>query len=203
MTDIFKQLTGFRFVEINHGDTLQSIALREFGDASDWASLATLNNLLPPYITDNPALASTRVLRSGQMLTVPAASNTAENTDPEQVFGTDCLLQNGRLVMADGDFLLASGRANLRQALAHAVQTRRGELAFHPGYGCLIRRVIGTIGNQSAAILAAEYVKTTLAADDRVAQVTHASAVITGDVVAVTAEVLPISGRAVNLKVSI
>lgn len=204
MSDIYKQISGFRFVEVNQRDTLQSIAFREFGDASRWASLAAINNLLPPYITDDPLDLSERVLHPGQLLTIPAASTTAgANTDPETVFETDCLLQGGRLVVSNGDFLITSGRANLRQSLSHAVQTRRGELMFHGDYGCLVRRILGTVGNETAAILAAQYVRTTLEADERVAQVTQSVAVIVGDSVVVTAEVIPIAGRSINLQVSI
>ena len=43
-----RELTGYRYASTNHGDTIQQVAFRELGDASRWAELVWINDLLPP-----------------------------------------------------------------------------------------------------------------------------------------------------------
>ena len=195
-TTVFdRPLYGYRFAEIQYGDTLQAIAARELGDASRWYDMISLNSLVPPYITDDPAQAGPGVLLSGALITVPAPKPVVSSTtQADQVFGTDVRLDRGRLATANGDFDLVSGRDNLRQALKNVVETDRGELLFHAGYGSKVRRLLGTVAGPTSALLAAQYAKAAVSADPRVQSVTNSTASVSGDVVSVDVDVKPVTG---------
>lgn len=199
-----RELTGYRYASTNHGDTIQQIAFRELGDASRWAELVWINDLLPPYITDDPDKASGRVLLSGKQIVVPAvtAPSVAAEIDPYKVFETDCRLRSG-LLESDGagDFQIVEGRENLRQQLTHRIVTDKGALIYHPAYGCDVRRLIGVVNGPTAALLGEQYVTAALLSDFRVAEVTRSSAEVSGDRIAIDAEVRPISGRPVDIQV--
>lgn len=205
MADQFqRRLAGFRFVEILRGDTLQGIAARELGDATAWYDLVQINGLAYPFITDDPAQASDKVKLSGQSILVPANTpSVAANIDPDAVFEIDCALQDGFLTDdGNGDFTVASGRANLRQALANRIVTEKGDLLFHPGYGCLVRRLLGAVNGPTSSLLAAQYVKSALKEETRIQNVNQVVATVSGDSINVQAEVQPVSGRIVDLQVT-
>lgn len=203
MTTYRRPLHGFRFVEIRHGDTLQAIAAREIGDASRWTDLIAYNDLVPPFITDDPAQARTGVLLSGSMIRVPAAAQMASaSSDPDRVFERDIRLEDGVLVAQNGDFAVASGRDNLRQAIKHRIETERGELLFHPEYGSRIRVLLGAVNGPTASLLAAEYARSAVLADPRIRQVTQSVAEVEGDVVRVSVEAQPIAGRVIEVTAS-
>ena len=202
--EVDRKLTGYRWIETRHGDTLQRIALREFGDASRWAELAWLNDLIPPYITDSSAEAGPKVLFSGQLIMVPAATpSTTEQTDPEKVYGRDVMLRRGLLVAENGDFALVKGISNLSQAIRNRVDTTPGELMFHGDYGCRIRLLLGKASTSATTLLAAGYVQSAIEQDDRVSQVTSSEAVAVGDVIRVTATAQPVSGDPVAIEAEI
>jgi len=201
MTTMFdRPLSGYRFVQTLRGDTLQRIAAREIGDAAQWYTLIAINGLVPPYITDDPAQVKAGVLLSGDAIKVPAPVSVASpTTDATDVFGTDVELRNGALATANGDFALVSGRANLHQALSNRLDTERGDLLFHRDYGSLHRRLIGTVNGPTAGLLAAQYAKSALQADPRVRSITNSSATVSGDAVAVSVEVQPITGQTMQV----
>lgn len=196
-----RPLSGFRFVEIQRGDTLQAIAARELGDASRWAELIAYNGLVPPFVTDDVASARAGVLLSGSLLRVPAPVPViTTTTDPDKVFEVDVALDGrGQMTVENGDFSVVSGRANLRQALKHRVITDRGELMFHPNYGSLIRRLVGSVNGPTAALLAAQFAKSAVQADQRIKQVTQSTAEVVGDVINVSVEAQPVVGRVVDV----
>ena len=142
------------------------------------------------------------VLAFGDQILVPApAPVISSTTDPERVFEVDVALAKGRLQAVNGDFELVAGRANLRQALRRRVETERGELIFHTDYGSLVRRLIGTLNGPTAALLAAQYTKSSLLLDPRVANVTSAIAAVVGDTINVRIELQPVTGRPLELAV--
>ena len=163
-------LTGFRLVPTRLDDTLQAIAARELGDASEWPVLANLNNLLPPYLTQDPACVSSRVLLGGSTIKVPGASPVpAAVVDPVDVFGIDIALVDGQIVDdGAGDILTVSGAANLDQAVENRLGTRPGELVFHLAYGCKAHQLKGRGGSATVNGLAAVYVSKALQADPRI-----------------------------------
>lgn len=199
-TPFSRPLYGFRFVEVRIGDTLQDIAARELGSAGRWHELITYNNLTPPFISDNPALASETVKVPGELILVPAPTPAVSSTtNPEEVFGRDIDLTGGVFSVDKGDFAIVSGRANLRQAIKHRVDTDRGELVFHLAYGSMVRRMLGAVGGPTAAQLAAEYSRAAVQGDPRVRQVISAEAEVVGDAVNVTVVAEPIAGQSVEV----
>lgn len=186
-----------RHAEVHRGDSLQRVALRELGDASRWVELVLLNELRPPYIAAEP---SAGVLGWGDYIKVPAPSSSiSADADPIAVFGTDLKLTRGQLTAVDGDIELVSGIPNLSQALALHVTVDKGELAFHPTFGCWVRSLLGDIGGSRSARLAAFYIKSALIEDARVSEVQSCVAEYAGDQIRVTARVVPISGSPVDL----
>jgi phage baseplate assembly protein W len=195
-----KELVGYRFVLSRYGDTLQRVALRELGDASKWTTLVALNNLQPPYLTDDPTEASDYVILNGTThIVLPATSAASAQPDPSTVFGTDMLLTaDGFLSVTGGDFDTVSGVANLKQALKDALATDQGELLYHPTYGSLIRRILGKVVGPTSQQLAAEYAKSTVSADARIKQVQSANASSTGDAITVTVGAQPVIGEPIS-----
>lgn len=203
MSEFERPLAGFRLVDVLHGDTLQEIAAREMGDASRWTDIANINNLLPPYITDDPAQASDRVLLSGGVLLVPARAQrgVTEAASEAEIYGASLALVNGRLSVDEfGRLAVVSGRENLKQSLMHRVTTERGELIWHPTYGSLVRAILGSVNGPGAGLLAAQYVAAALRADYRVREVSSSRATVAGDVVTVECDVVPITGRTVKIE---
>ena len=199
-----RELTAFRYAETRFGDDLRRLALRELGDASLWADIATLNGLVPPYLTDDAALAGPGVLLTGAALLVPSPQAlTALTTDPELVFGTDVLLVNGRFDFANGDLATISGAQNFVQAIRHLLSTHEQDLIFHPDYGNKTHLLIGTVNGPTAGNLAAFYVRSALLRDERVQEVASVKAEMLGDVIRVRAQVVSISGKSAELNLVI
>lgn len=202
MTD--RILSGSRIVEIQHGDTLQVIAARELGDASKWVDIVSVNGLRPPYLTGVAGEASASVKLYGQTLVVPAASTVPSSVnDADQLFGVDLDLSGGALSVESGDLKLAGGRANLRQALVHHIVTDLQELLFHLRYGCGVRRLLGAVAGPASGLLAAEYVRTAIRMDTRVAAVISTTADVVGDQVVVTARIQPITGTTIDIAATV
>lgn len=193
-----KVASNVRAAEVQWGDTLRSIALREMGSAERWTDLIALNGLSPPYIS---SLRSARVLGYGDLIKVPApGSPIAFTTNPVEIYGVDIDLSDG--LISDngaGDIGLVSGVANFSQAIRIHVSVGKRELSFHPEFGCWVRSIIGTANGPTAAQLAAFYVKSALVEDSRVEKIESCTARVTGDQISVSATVIPISGKPVDL----
>lgn len=201
MSDFTRNITGFRYAQTLYGDTLQKIAARELGDAAQWATLAWLNELRPPYLTDHAELAGSGVLVTGSTIKLPAASAEVDAaTNPDEVFLVDCQLVGGQFQFENGDIAIVAGRANLRQALGHSMVTNHGELLFHQTYGANLGRLKGSVNGPALELVAQEYVEDALRDDTRVQSVTMVTSSTQGDQLSINAEVVPISG--VNLNIS-
>lgn len=192
-----------RYVETNWGDTLQAIALRELGDSARWTDLIWLNDLLPPFITDDPLLAGDRVLLSGAKIAVPMLS-AGIDPDEKETFGVDVALdRNGAILIANGDVQILSGFQNLKIALVRRVITEKRAKGFSPEYGCWVSLLRGVKLGAAQLALAAFYVKSALLEDDRVKTVLSCVAVADGDSIKVSATVQPIDGKDLSLEILI
>lgn len=193
-----------RYADVQVGDSLRRISLRELGDASRWTELALLNDLRPPYVVDDPNQAGPKVLAAGDPIRLPAAVSLATvDTDPDAVFLRDLELAEGDLRAAHGDLALVGGVPNLRQALTLRLRTAKKELGFHPRYGCLARTLVGRVTGPAADQLAAFYVRSALLEDDRIDRVASCVATVVGDAITVTAVAVPVSGRPVDVSITL
>lgn len=193
-----KTIRGYRAVSTRVGDTLQRIAMRELGDAAQWYDLASLNTLVPPYLTDDPAKVSTGVKLAGKDTilvpsTAPAPTGVAQ---APSVFGSDCLLQNRQLqATATGDFAVLSEDSNLKQALEMRIATRPGELVYHKDYGCKVYTLIGKGNTPVADRLAAAFVAQAVSSDPRIDRAENTTATTTGDVLACASTAVAVNGK--------
>lgn len=199
MTDFTRDLTGFRFVQTLRGDTLQSIALRELGSAGDWAQLAWLNNLLPPYLTDDPGQPRAGVLVTGSTIRVPAPTAQVDaSVSPNEVFLTDISLVNGQFQFNNGDVAIVSGRDNLKQAISNRITTDHGDLIHHGNYGANLGRLKGSLNGPSRSMVAASYVEEALGDENRIQAINSIKATSQGDRLNIVGEVIPITGAALE-----
>ncbi|MBN3839267.1 hypothetical protein [Burkholderia sp. Ac-20349] len=197
--------SGFRQIRVLQTDTLQRIALRELGDASRWPDVAQFNNLHPPYISADPGYASDpQVVAPGATILVPSSTSQVSSTSGDDIFGTDLVLNDGELNVANGDLATVSGVANVDQALGIRVSVVKEELVNHPEYGCWIRRLIGTGAGPTTAQLAALYVTSSLNEDDRVQSASGVTVVVRGDRFSISGSAPLNSSQAVsNINVSL
>lgn len=202
MSEFERALPTYRLVQTHYSDDLQAVAGRELGDANRWPELVWLNQLVHPYLTDDPARVVPGVLLNGSMLKVPSpAGFTEDKSSTEDVYERDCELRGGLLQVDEtGDFAILAGVDNLTQQLKHAIDTPRGQARRHPEYGCLVWRLKGRVNGPSAGALGAEYVKATLLADYRVAAVRKTQATVAGDVTEIMAEAEALSGGTIRLR---
>lgn len=200
---------GWRWVEVRRDDTLQTIAWRELGDAARWAELASLNDLLPPYLTGDAALAASsggRVILYGSKVRVFASTDEADaDAEPDEVYGADVALDaQGFLRASAGDLATVTGLSNLAAALTRRIITEHGELLFHASYGSRVRDALGRKNTPARAALAARSARLALVQDSRVHSVGEVRANVTGDALALDIKVQPItSGPAMSLRVEV
>lgn len=202
MTDFSQQYAGYRYASTRRGDSLQRVALRELGDASEWTTLVWFNDLIPPFITDDADEAGDRVLLSGQAIKIPASTAESEPaTDgASNVLLTDASLSNGRLTASSGDLVVVTGRENLKQALRNRFVTDPGELLFHADYGCKLQRRKGSKNNAVTVLRGQMDVQDACTAESRLKTIDSITVSAVGDALVVSVQVTPISGDSVTIE---
>lgn len=194
-----RELSGYRYVETFFGDTLRRVALREMGDASHWIDIALINGLVEPYLTDDASQVRPGVLLTGSTLLVPASQSTdALSTNPDELFGSDICLNDGKFVFSDGDLATSSGEKNIVQAIRHRLSTEKQALLYHPTYGCYTHMLRGRGNGPITVQLAAFYARSALLEDPRVADVVKCTAEAVGDQLRIDADVAPIAGKQIS-----
>lgn len=207
----FASYNGFRDYTVKAVDTLQSIASRLLGDGALWYDIAIVNGLKPPYITPEGAPGT---VRPGDIIGVPLIDGAGANSvasgsgsEPGQdLLGTDFALEEvsfsapGRPVVdwaiderTNRDAKLITGFDNLGQALQMRTWTERGSLPLLPEYGQ--RRAIG-IGQTGAflALLRLHH-RENVAQDSRVIAITSVRMTVTGDLVELDSDVVPLGAE--------
>lgn len=201
MSEFEREIPSYRLAKTHRGDDLQAVAHRELGNANRWVELVWLNRLSHPYLTDDENQVTTSVILTGSLIKVPAPKGVyTDDADQGRAYGRDVRIANG-LLGADetGDVAIAAGVENLTQQLKHAIDTPRGQLRRHPGYGCLVHSLKGTVTGPLASAIGAQHVRATLKADYRVSAVKSSVAVAVGDSTRFTAKVEAIAGDSVDI----
>lgn len=198
-----KPLGGYRTIIPRAGESLQELALRELGDATQWPMIAWINGLKAPYIVQTAAEVRPGVVMFGTSLAVPSGS-PEPTSGIGDLYYTDLLLTGGQLqVDDDGDLQLVAGISNLEQGLRHRIVVDRRELVFHPTYGCYVSELLGRNNTPADLRLAEFYVRSSLLEDERVRSVSSVVATGVGVSMTVEARIIAVSGVTVDLEVAL
>lgn len=177
---------------IRAGDTLQSIALRAYGDSSRWTEIANANGMRGSrYLSDG------RTLSVGDTILVPRG--TVTNAPPTSAYGTDFKLSaDGDLVFtSDGDLATVSGLKNLEQALRNRLLTTLGSCWLMPEYGLPLR--LGSALTAQALAHSASHVRDQLVRETRIDTVQRVQILQEGDKIAVEVDIQPIEGESTTI----
>ena len=149
---------------VRYGETLQSIAAKEMGDATSWTDIAKYNGLSYPYIVDTVDQKMNNMehlVTAGDTLVIPVEVELAEdlahklNQQDRDALGRLALGQD--LSMIDfppvyqnrgtqenimqlgsngkGDLSTVYGVNNIKQIVIAHLLTAKGSLILHPEYG--------------------------------------------------------------------
>lgn len=172
-----QQATGpVRLAKVRRNDNLMDIANRELGSFEEWRNIATLNSLVPPYVSNTKAPG---VAAPGDQLFLPTPngpSTPQAMTAPNYLInylGVDLFLGplNQPMLPWTGDFQIISGYQNLAFSLGRRLQTLFESLIYHPDFGSRIPPEVGSITDQTIANVLAAYTSSCLASDPRVEKV--------------------------------
>lgn len=182
---------NYRDYRIAQGDTLRSIAYRQYHDATRWREIADLNRLRYPHIVESldPAdrLPGTVILGDTIQLRTPAFD--LPSPPAKALFGVDLQLDHGQLPVLEGDLTLVAGLPNFRQALQHRIKTLTGELLYYPDYGCNVQLALGLKLEPIVTLMGAAWVQESLQQERRLASVDRVTAKALGDSLEVNASV--------------
>ncbi len=191
-----EQVSGnIQLVTVKQNQNLMDIASQSLGNFELWNSLATTNNLLPPYTQSTPGA---NVASPGQQLFLPTSGSTiTQGTTVSYTInylGTDIYYGplNQDMLPWTGDFQVISGYDNLAFSLGRRLQTSIGDLIYHPTFGSRLPPEVGsiTVPNQLAYLQA--YATSAVLSDPRVNSVISANATqYTNYAIGITVTVLP------------
>ena len=184
---------------VRYNDTLLSIASSQLGDYTQWQSIANLNGLLPPYVSNTylssqVATPGTQIYlpTNGAVTAVPPAQNAASYET--SFLGYDIYYGpiNENMLPWTGDFLSVSGYQNLAFSLGRRLQTPLGNLVYHNDFGSRVPYEIGNIVTQETVPVMAAYAESSVLSDPRVQSIVSSSATaLENQGVAVSVTVLP------------
>lgn len=195
----------FAFDGINNytvlgGDTLQSIAQSQLGDATLWPFVASVND----------DIGSNADLVVGNEIYVPASTNpgfinkdsfiiTEDNArDP---YGVDVQLVDGALnVQESGDVALIGNTENVLQAVDIRLNTQVNSMIAQTAFGLMTQP--GLAGTAEAVSYVRMGIKDAIIKDPRIASVDNVQVSITGDTIQVSADIILI-GREPSLPISV
>lgn len=186
--------------QIHVGDTLQSISQKLLGDASKWHTIAVLNNLDYPFVSQVP-IAGKVTKSSGDVIYVPVSTLDTETSevllqDPNfAALGTDLDLEDGELGLdINGDLRLVSGVDNLYQDLMNRLSTEVGTLTYHPEFGSKFTVVVGNKTNRHWLDKASVEIAKVFKSDPRVIDVKDLEVNQIADAVYLKCTIIHISG---------
>lgn len=149
-----QQASSVRTIVLDKGQTVVDLATTYLGDVLRWIDIVHLNNLKPPFTTEDLDSILVGVKKPGDTILIPLNTPTAiPNNQPveqrpinanlnalERNLGIDIKLTgSGDYAFSNNDIQLVAGVPNALQALKNAFQTTPGELRHHPSYGFQLR----------------------------------------------------------------
>jgi hypothetical protein len=138
-------------VRFAQGMTLERLAQQELGDSDRWGEIVEVNDLKPPFVTDDITDTRSNLVKPGDIILIPIplqngfsnAPKGAENKDTvnltelEKSLGVDFKLSPtyDLTLTNSGDLDLIAGVQNLAQAVVVKLSYEPGELIRHPEIG--------------------------------------------------------------------
>ena len=165
---------------LRRNESLMDLAARAAGGYEEWATIATLNTLTPPY----PGPTNQSIATSGISLLLPGSvtlpSGAVAPTYEANTLGIDFDFGpiNGPPPPWLGDIPLIVGYRNYQRALGRRIQTPLGTLIYHPTYGSRIPPEVGAIQSVDEAARLAAFGTAALASDPRTAYVVQSAATV-------------------------
>lgn len=202
-------MARFKKYTIQQGDTLQSIAARELGDANSWVDLFQYNDLQYPYIVDTAQEKHNNLehlVMLGDQIVIPIETTIGDinpldlmQEDKRQVenlvLGSDLNLtsffdrykdkgtQDDILELSgnykDGDIAVTQGQQNVKQAIIMRLLTPLGSILLHPDYGSNLHNLFEKANSDLKVKIDAEISRCILT-DSRVATVSRLDSYISG-----------------------
>jgi hypothetical protein len=115
------------------GGNLAVLALKYYGDATQWPLIAAANGMTDPIISGQ------------QTITIPPAANTPSapgaGVDIDHWIGADVSLTS------QNDLVTASNATQRQQRILRRILTNPGDYLWHPTYGAGVMQYIGDIDN--------------------------------------------------------
>lgn len=139
-------------------DSMRRLAVEYLGSASRWPEIAALNGLDDAELE---GLVGTEIL-------IPVALEEGRNQDPYLI---DLAIEDGDLVLENGDLKTIGGRDNLAASLSRAFVTRPGQLREHPSFGFDLDRYAAEAGSSIHPLLIKHEAEQLFRADPRVREV--------------------------------
>lgn len=175
---------------LRNGETLMDLAARTTGDFEDWATIAAINGLQPPYPSPlNQTEVGATLLLPTFGTAVPATGAPIPSYETNILgvdydFGAITKVVDGQLAQGvmppwNGDFNLITGYPNLRRAIGRRLQTTLGTLIYHTNYGSRIPPEVGAIQAADEAVKLAVFARSAITADPRVNSIMQCSATVT------------------------
>ena len=147
--------TAVKQTTFGKSDTLERLAQRELGDSSRWGEIVEVNNLRPPYTTEDLTDTRVDILKPGDTVLIPVPAqngfsqvpNVKQNelnknlSELEKSLGTDLKLtsDNDLAITRSGDLELVAGPQNMAQAVILKLGYEPGEIIRYPLLGAGVR----------------------------------------------------------------
>jgi hypothetical protein len=203
------QWNGFREVDVTHGDTIFSLAIKHMGSATFWRDIVECNHLKPPYIATGARLPHTKAV--GDTIVIPISKPvqparvvaTGDRADgasqAANLYGTDfrlTLLPNGHygwltdIAHGSEDVLTVSKVDNLIQGLENRCRNEQGEDLCFPRVG--LPRVVGNNSIGETWMEARIGLHQQILADPRIEHISGMKFSVTDDVLTIDINARPV-----------
>lgn len=133
------------------GISLERLAQQELGDSTRWGEIVEINNLKPPYISDDPKESRDGVLKAGSNILIPQPTLNGFSQTPvgkenkltkgmselERNLGVDLKVDsNFDLVLSSsGDLEVVAGADNMAQGTILKLSYEPGDVMLYPSLG--------------------------------------------------------------------